>query len=429
MHLLMALALCVPQDEAKQEMEKLKKRLEELERKVGAQEPAPPPAQDLPTVAQEKAKRDAGEVYSKPFLARFGRNVYLGGYVDLEYFNTEDSNSDTFDQHRFVPFIYADVSDHIKLAAEIEIEHGNGTELGVEFAHVDYWLAGPVNLRAGIVLDPLGRFNLVHDAPFQDLTTRPLVDEAIIPVVLREPGVGLFGSIEADPWEFEYELYVVNGFKGLSKTGATAISTASGVRGARPHGTQLGTSAYRDFNDDKALVGRFSISPFLGLEAGVSGHTGKYDESGDNRLTIAAVDGAFNLGGVLGQFGGVADLWSAFEVAGEWARAYIDRDTFARTSGIPGDFTGAYVEARFHFMPELLRRAIPGAGQESTFTLVYRRDWADLDGAERDQNVAGLNFRLREDTVFKVEYLWRDEGGSLAEVDNDQLVASVATYF
>lgn len=428
----LAVLLCLPQEDPKQEVEKLKKRVEELEKKLGVQEPAAPgaeAAQDLPRRAVQEAKRDAGEVYSKPFLARFGRNVYLGGYIDLEYVNTEHSNSDTFDQHRLVPFIYADVSDHIKVAAEIEIEHGNGTELGVEFAHVDYWIHPLVNFRAGIVLDPLGHYNLTHDAPFQDLTTRPLVVEHIITTVLREPGVGFFGTLEADPWEFDYEIYVVNGFKGLSKTGAAAINTTGGLRGARPHGTQLGTSAYRDFNDNKAVVGRLSASPFLGLEVGVSAHTGKYDERGDNRLTISAIDGSLNLGGLLRQFGVGGEFWTAFELVGEFARADIERDDFAKVSGVPGDFRGWYLEPRFHFMPDFLRKIIPGAGDESTFTLVYRRDSIDLDGSERTQDVVGLNFRLREDTVFKIEYLFRDEGGDLAEIDNDQFVASVATYF
>ena len=29
-----------------------------------------------------------------------------------------------FDQQRFVPFIYADITDHVKFASELEIEHG-----------------------------------------------------------------------------------------------------------------------------------------------------------------------------------------------------------------------------------------------------------------------------------------------------------------
>ncbi len=426
MSALAAVLLCLaPQAADAQELEKLKKKVEELEKKVNAQDPAAP-EQDLPRLGQDP-KRDAGEVYSKPFLARFGRNVYLGGYIDLEYVNTENSNSDTFDQHRLVPFIYADVSKNVKVAAEIEIEHGS--ELGIEFAHVDYWMHDLVNFRAGIILDPLGHFNLVHDAPYQDLTLRPLVDEFVIPVVLREPGVGFFGSLDLDPWEFDYEVYVVNGFKGLSKTGTSAINRNSGTRGARPHGSQLGSPGYRDFNDDKAIVGRVSASPFLGFEVGLSAHTGMYDESGDNRLTITAVDWTANVGALARAVGAEADFLSRFEFVGELAWADIGRDSFAEASGVPDDFDGGYVEGRFHFMPDFLRDLIPGAGEDSTFTILYRHDWIDLDGAERLAHTVGLNFRPREDTVFKFEYQWREEDGILTEVDDDAFVASVATYF
>ncbi len=409
-----------------QDMDALKKRVDELERRLSG---ADAQAGDLPKAAQD-AKRDAGEVYSKPFLARFGRNVYLGGYIDLEFIGTEDSNSDTFDQHRLVPFIYADVTKNVKVAAEIEIEHGNGTELGVEFAHMDYWMHDLINFRAGIILDPLGKFNLVHDAPFQDLTLRPLVDEFIIPAVLREPGVGFFGSLDVDPWEFEYEVYLVNGFKGLNKTGTTTvINRTSGVRNARPHTTALGTSAYRDFNDDKAVVGRVSASPFLGLELGVSTHTGKYDERGDNRLTIWAVDWTVNLGGIARAVGAQGDFLNRFEVVGEHARALIGRDTLAETAGVPDDLDGTYVEARFHVMPDFLRAIIPGASDESTFTLVWRYDTIDLDGNERTANTVGINFRPIEDTVFKFEVQFREEHGLQPDIQNDAYVFSVATYF
>jgi hypothetical protein len=433
---LVAAVLAFGLQDDKKEMEALKQRMAEIEKRMAEKEgkaPQEPKAPDgsLPQAAQD-SKRDAGEIYSKSFLKRFGRNVYLGGYMDLEFFHTEGKNNDTFDQHRFVPFIYADVSDHIKVAAEIEIEHGNGTELGIEFAQIDYWIAPYINFRAGIILDPLGHYNLVHDAPFKDLTTRPLVDEVIVPVVLREPGIGFFGSFGTGSWEFDYEVYLVNGFKGLNNAGVTTINTANGTRNARPHvGTPAGFgSAYRDFNDDKSVVGRFSASPFLGLEVGVSAHTGMYDFRGDNRMTISVLDLTMNLGGVMNQLGATADFWSSFEFLGEYARANIQRDAFARASGVPDDFDGFYVEGRYHFMPDFLREIIPGANEESTFTLVFRLDKIDLDGFKRRQYVPGLNFRLREDTVFKFEYLFRREPGTRStNVENDQFVFSVATYF
>ena len=66
-----------------------------------------------------------GGVYTKPFLRRFGRNTYLGGYMDFEYRTTEnEADPQGFTQKRFIPFIYSDISDRVKLAAEIEFEFG-----------------------------------------------------------------------------------------------------------------------------------------------------------------------------------------------------------------------------------------------------------------------------------------------------------------
>ena len=417
---LLALTCVVPQDQDKREADLLK-RVEELERIIQGGEAPGLPGRAAPS------KRDAGEVYSKSFLERFGRNVYLGGYVDFEYVRTKNADSDTFDQHRFVPFIYADVSDHVKMASEIEIEHGE--EVGIEFAHVDYLAHDWINFRAGIILDPLGHFNLVHDAPYQDLTLRPLMNQVVIPAVLREPGVGFFGTVDVDPWKFDYEAYVVNGFKGLDKAGNTTIDTTNGLRNARPHKDALGSKGFRDFNHNKAFVSRVSVSPFLGLEAGGSVHTGLYDAHEDNRLTVWAVDWTADLGGVAFELGLPDEFLSRFEVVGEFAWANVDRDAFARAAGVPDDFHGSYVETRFHVMPDFLKESIPGAGEESTFTLVYRHGRVDLNGAERGENFFGLNFRFTEDTVFKVEYVFRDESGTLNETGNDQVVASVATYF
>jgi len=413
---------------SQEEFEKLKRELEELKKKVEGQESSD--EKTLPGKAQEEAKKKAGGVYSKPFLARFGRGVYLGGYIDLEYINTEESNKDTFDQHRLVPFIYADVSESVKVAMEIEIEHGG--ELGVEFAHVDYWMHDAINFRAGILLDPIGKFNLQHDAPYQDLTARPLVDELVIPVVLREPGVGFFGTIDADPWKFDYEAYAVIGFKGLDTTSDSVITTSKGLRDARPIPKKLGDLG-RDFNESLAFVGRAAVSPFLGVEVGFSTHIGKYDQAGDNLLSLYAIDWTIDLGGVYNKVfsgdGFLQDLFFAVEIVGEFAYADIERNDFAKTKKVPGDFKGYYVEGRYHFMPDFLRKIMPGANDESTFTLVLRWDDTDLDNNDRTRITPGLNFRPREDTVFKFEYQFNREGGALAKTDNDAFLFSVATYF
>jgi len=421
------LTALMAQDPQPTELEKLRREVEELKRRL-----PPEPEGDLPRKAAEEAARKAGGVYAKPFLARFGRGVYVGGYMDLEYFNVENSDSgDTFDQHRFVPFFYADISPHVKLAAEVEIEHGNGTELGVEFATLDYWMCDEFNFRAGIILLPLGHFNLVHDAPFQDLTRRPLVDEIIIPAVLRDPGIGFFGSFDLDPWLILYEIYVTNGFKGLGPN--NVITRDKGLRDARPHEDKVtGTKKYRDFNQNKAVTARIAVSPFLGVELGASGHTGKYDLGADNDLTVYAVDGTIAMGGLYNALfegeGIVRDIFFATEIVFEKARANIDRNAAATAAGVPGDFDGWFGEIRVHFLPAFLQPVFK-VGDESTFTLVFRKEGIDTDGDRRTRRAVGLNYRPTEDTVFKIEFEWNGEGGLRAKTDNDAFIFSFASYF
>ena len=85
-----------------------------------------------------------------------------------------------------MPFIYADITEHVKFASEIEIEHGirgaGEIEISLEFAHIDYLVNEPFNIRAGILLIPIGKFNLLHDSPLNDLTDRPLVSPVRHPI-------------------------------------------------------------------------------------------------------------------------------------------------------------------------------------------------------------------------------------------------------
>src|SRR6478736_3761032 len=145
-------------------------------------------------------------VYAKPFVA--APKAIVGGYMDIQYRTEKQASiengyggtTNTFDQQRFVPFIYADITEHVKFASEIEIEHGiredstQGLEIGLEFAHIDYLVNEPFNIRAGILLLPVGKFNLLHDSPLNDLTDRPLVARFVIPSTMSETGSGYYGN-------------------------------------------------------------------------------------------------------------------------------------------------------------------------------------------------------------------------------------------
>src|SRR5437867_6780975 len=241
-------------------------------------------------------------IYAKPFVS--SPKATVGGYMDLQYrlFNSSNSTgvgqpgtgrgSSSFDQQRFVPFFYSDVTDRLKVAAELEIEHGirsksntgSGIEVSLEFATIDYLIHDKLNFRAGIILLPVGKFNLLHDSPLNDLSDRPLVATAIIPSTLSETGAGFYGTFYPTRLsKLDYELYATQGFNGYD--GITPLITAAkGLRDARQRVSTAEDGL--DNNNGKAVVGRVAFSPILGVEVGGSGYYGSYDPASKRPLAI-----------------------------------------------------------------------------------------------------------------------------------------------
>lgn len=413
-------------DQVLREIEGLKKELEAMRLKPAADFAGEPGVEAAAGAPHGDPSAGKGGIFDKPFLGEGGPKAYLGGYFDVEYKDAQHADHDPR-FHRFVPLIYADIHERIKFASEIEIEDGG--DVSVEFAFLDLILFEQANFRGGVILDPLGKFNLIHDSPINDLTDRPLVDQFVIPTTLREIGVGLFGTLTppAWTWQVKYEAYLVTGFKGLDDAGTTTFNQTSGIRGGRPSEDGLGTRPFGDNNNAFAGVGRLSVSPLIGTEVGLSGTTGAYDQSDDNYLSIVAVDGLTTLSRFhVGDF-----PIGPIEVQGEWAYDFIERDAFARASGVPGDMTGYYAQVNYHFMPSFLTTHLPFLFfAESTFTLVGRWDYVDLDGGRQRRTTVGLNYRPIEATVFKFDYQFnRGSGAAPATADDNAFLFSIASYF
>ncbi len=375
-------------------------------------------------------------IYARPFVA--SPKAILGGYADIEYINRDNDGSNSkFDQHRLVPFIYGDVSNNVKFAAEIEIEHGE--ELKVEFAVIDYLMVEPANLRAGILLLPLGKFNLLHDSPLRDLTERPLVNRRIIPTTLHQPGVGFYGTFYPTSLsQVNYEIYLTSGFTNAfggedNPNNISNITVTNGLRSARSNNTDF------DNNEGKAWVGRVAFSPFLGAEVGTSGFVGSYSPTADNRqLGIFAVDWTLQRG--------------PWELIGESAWAWIgennlqtDGQPIANNDTNPDSMQGYYIQANYHFLPQWLTDLFPNHFRQevSTFTAVARWNQIFMNGGLPDTETAargdqqrvelGLNFRPTEDTVFKANFEYQPRTGDLDNAGNRVQtlggIASIATYF
>lgn len=388
-------------------------------------------------------------IYAKPFLS--APKATVGGYVDVMYNilsrqNLDNPSRNSFGQQRLVPFIYADITDRIKFAAEIELERGGpnapqGTDgsIQIEFAQLDYLVNEMVNVRGGILLMPVGKFNLLHDSPLNDLVDRPMVSRIIIPSTWFEAGAGIYGTFYPSALsKIDYEVYAVN---GMSQT-AGAI-TDLGVRSARG-------SVSRDRDDNKAVVGRVAFSPMLGIEVAGSGYHGQYKPSagaiGSGVIDIFAVDWTLQRG--------------PFELIGEaaWSRISNNNATGVAGNGIgPAGMFGYYIQGNYHFMPEILKRLAPTHFSDaSTFTATVRWEQVDTDTDNRtngggntlgnrrelDRLTVGLNFRPIEDVVFKVNWQYNtqndnarglvpagDLGTSGSRMDGDGFLFQAATYF
>src|SRR3989454_3810375 len=249
-------------------------------------------------------------IYAKPFLS--SPRTTVGGYMDLQYrlFNSSNAKgigqpgtgggSSSFDQQRFVPFFYSDITDRLKVAAELEIEHGirsksaqddsGGIEVSLEFATIDYLIHEKLNFRAGIILLPVGKFNLLHDSPLNDFSDRPLVATAIIPSTLSETGAGFYGTFYPTRLsKLDYELYATQGFNGYHGT-TPQITEANGLRDARQRVSTVDDGL--DNNNGKAAVGRVAFSPILGVEIGGSRDFGPFAPARQRATPILSADWA-----------------------------------------------------------------------------------------------------------------------------------------
>ncbi len=367
-----------------------------------------------------------GGIYDRPYILKLGGNTAIGGYAEMNSnYRRSDGISEGFslEQRRFNVFLYSAISEHVKLTSELEFEHGT-EEIALETALIDVLLATPLNLRAGILLPPIGRFNITHDSPRYNVIDRPLVSTAIIPATLSEVGVGFFGAFYATAYDrFTYEIYAVNGL-------GEGVVLGSGEGTRIPFG-KLGAAFEEDNNGSPALSGRLAYNPRFGGEFGLSLYTGRYnvyrregvpvDEP--RSLRLLAVDAEFRKRRLLlrGE-AAVAQI--------EVPQDHVDDDLLAEKQ------RGFFVEGNY----TLLRRRMLNMPQASVMAF-GRCDYIDLNHGKFDktgQNIgdsvtrltAGLAFRPTADTVIRLSY-WRqwsyDRFSNLSHAANIQF--GVATYF
>lgn len=370
-------------------------------------------------LAEEAESRRLGEAWSPPTESRHGlgpsaskvyasdRGVSIGGYGEMLYEafdsslddGTRSGKGDRLDFLRNVVYFGYKFNDRILFNSEIEIEHGSTSKSGsvsVELAYLDFLLSEHANIRAGMLLAPLGLVNEMHEPTTFLSARRSETERRIIPTTWRENGVGVFG----DAGPVTYRAYVLNGLDA-------AGFSASGLRGGRQKGSQADA-------EDLAFAARIDVTPVEGLLVGASAYLGGSGQG------IAGADDA-ELDVRTDIFDVHVDWrWRGLWARGLWARAEVD-DVAALNGalGLTGDdsvgsvLEGWYAEVAWDVLSHLgtdqelmpfvryeqidTQRSVPAgffrdpANDEEILTLgvawrphpqvIVKVDWQDVDDA------------------------------------------------
>ncbi|MEO9069773.1 MAG: hypothetical protein ABI261_01980, partial [Ginsengibacter sp.] len=145
-------------------------------------------------------------IYNRPFLKLGKTPVSIGGYMESnwQYVSTSGiSVGNQFQFRRFSLFVSSAISKRVNFLSEIEYENDptgdpdlarTGPEFEIEYAALDIQFHPLLNLRGGMILNPIGAFNQNHDGPKWEFTDRPIAMTQMLPDTWSNTGFGIYGK-------------------------------------------------------------------------------------------------------------------------------------------------------------------------------------------------------------------------------------------
>lgn len=360
----------------------------------------------IPEEPQYKSMYGLGPAASKVY--QVSKGLSIGGYGEGHYkvfTDDQQGRKDTADFVRLVLYTGYRFTDRILFNSELEFEHaptGKNGEVSVEFASLDFFLDPRANVRAGMVLVPMGFLNPIHEPPFYFGNNRPEVELRILPTTWREMGVGLFGELLPG---LTYTTYGINGLR------ATRFSP-DGIRGGRQSGSQVKA-------EDLAWVGRLDYAvPFApGLTVGGSAYLGN---SGQGEIKGTNVFTQIYEGHAQWHYRGIE-----FRALGAWSRI-DDADKVSRAvkKTVGEEQFGWYTELGYNILslllPESTHYLAPFFRYERWDTQAeVARGFSSNGNLDRQLWQFGVNYKPIPNVVIKADYRHFDaDQGELADEFN-----------
>jgi hypothetical protein len=383
----------------------LQKQLDEIKVKILEMQ-----AQKKPEAASEQSD----------YLKKLWGSTKISGYGELEYIFRKDNGNgnggNTLDPHRVVLNVTSQLTDWIEFNSELEWEHGGSDggadgSISVEQAYLTFKLNPAFNVKAGVMLMPMGAINQNHEPTNFYSSTRPAVDTYLIPSTWQEMGVGISGALHR---KIDYQLMAVTGLDG------SAFTAEKGLRDGRQ-------GFKKDNNRNFAVTGRADIRPIEGLITSLSVYSGNSAPSGKPTAytTIAAVDGRYRLGD--------------FEAGGEYVCVYQDRPEVL-SDEIGRRMSGYWVEGAWHAMPAAWKKgklAEADAVLFARYSQLNTQQGGVFDPAKssgrfkRNYTTIGLSFMPVPVVAIKADYQFFGDRRAAGEtaLDNDKFQVTVGFVF
>lgn len=365
--------------------------------------------------------------YNRPFLGVGKLPVSLGGYMEAnwQHLGTDGvSEGHQFQARRLSLFIASTVSKRIKFLSEIEFEDG-GKEIGIEFAAMDIELHPLLNLRGGVILNPIGAFNQNHDGPKWEFTDRPIAMTQMLPDTWSNAGFGVYGKKYSGDWMIGYEFYLSGGFDN------SIIANSEGktfLPAAKENDDRFEETA----SGEPLITGKVAFRNNKIGEIGLSymgGVYNKYQDDGNildekRRVDVFAVD-----------FNTTLRSTKTF-ITGEWAWVQVDVPvTYSQQFGSRQQ--GGYAD----IVQPVLKRRIFG-WSNATLNLACRFEYVDWNKGtfkETGGNIAddlwsimpAISFRPTQQTVLRLNYRYLKQQDFLGNHPSATagFIFGLSTYF
>lgn len=366
-------------------------------------------------------------VYNRPFLQVGKLPVALGGYAEANYqYLQQDGVTEghQFQMRRVSLFISSSIANRIKFLSEIEFEDG-AKEIGIEFASLDIEFNPLLNLRGGIVLNPIGAFNQNHDGPKWEFIDRPISATQMLPATFSNAGFGFYGKKYRKDWVYAYEVYLTNGFDDqiISNTENKTFLPA-----AKDNPDRFEES----FNGSPLLTGKIAVRNNKIGELGLSYMGGVYNKFEDDglvldkkrRVNVFAID-----------FNSTIAATKTF-INAEWAFVKVDvPDTYTEQFGEKQQ--GGFID----FVQPVFRKSVFGF-EKSVINAALRLEYVDWNKGSFTSTggnisdhifsiVPAISWRPTAQTVlrFNYRYNWQKDilGNPASKLAGFQF--GVSTYF